>query len=514
MKLNVMIGGALISFSLGSAAHAQATAKAQVQPNAKSDPPPTVILIRPAAEPNPALKYRLVPERRELVPGNAALFYHRAILMLMQKRVAEQIASKNQPANAHPPAAQTPPESPEMAIARLSSCLVAEFNPDEARKLLEPYETTLHEVELGAIRQTCDWEFDLRKEGIMLLLPEIQEMRSLARLVNVKIRLAVFDQKTDLALHWIQVQGSIARHVAEGPTIIQALVGLAITNIFFQPLEELIQNPGVPSLYWALAARPHPFIDLSQAVDGERTLLERELPSLNDLDSGPWSVDRARGFSDELYTKLTMISGNSPFGAGGSNEGLYALAMKLAFSAFVMKEYPEAKRALIAQGKSPAEVEATPAVQVVAIHSLRKYNQVRDDVYKWMSIPYPQAESRIGKAMWKIQAKGPGSDPLLAMFALLDPALKSVRISEVRTDRRLDAIECLEAIRMYASAHRGTFPETLEAMIDSPAPIDVATGKPFVYEKHGDSATLSAPLVPGAPDHPTFRIRYELKLVK
>ncbi len=514
MKVNVMIGGALIACSFASSSHAQATAKVQVQPNPKSDPPPTVILIRPAAEPNPALKYRLVPEHRDLVPGNAALFYHRAILMLMQKRVADRIAAKNPPANAHPPAAQDPPESPEMAIARLSSCPTGEFHPDEARKLVQPYATTLHEVELGAIRQTCDWEFDLRKEGIMLLLPEIQEMRSLARLVNVKIRLAVVDQKTDDAIHWIQVQGSIARHVAEGPTIIQALVGIAIVSISFQPLEDLIQNPGVPSLYWMLADRPRPFVDLSHALEGERTILERELPSLKDLDAAPWSVDRARGFSDELYTKLTMISGQSPFGAGGSNGSLNAFMTKLAFSAFIMKGYPEAKRSLIDQGKTPAEVEAMPAVQVVAIRALGKYNHIRDDVYKWMSIPYLQAESRMDKAMDTIKAKGPGSDPLLAMFALIVPALKSVRMAEVRTDRRLDALECVEAIRMYASSHRGTLPESLEAMIDSPAPIDVATGKSFVYEKHGDSGTLSAPLIPGGPDHPAFRIWYELKLAK
>ena len=42
-------------------------------------PPPTVITIRPAASPVPALKYSLLPERREQIPGNAAIFYHRAI---------------------------------------------------------------------------------------------------------------------------------------------------------------------------------------------------------------------------------------------------------------------------------------------------------------------------------------------------------------------------------------------------------------------------------------------------
>src|SRR3954447_7446724 len=51
------------------------------------DPPPTVITLRPAGEPVPALKYQLVPERNSLVPGNAALFYHRAIQLLLENRV-------------------------------------------------------------------------------------------------------------------------------------------------------------------------------------------------------------------------------------------------------------------------------------------------------------------------------------------------------------------------------------------------------------------------------------------
>ena len=46
------------------------------------DPQPTVITLRPAAEPVPALKYRLVLEQIKLVPGNAAIFYHRGVTTL------------------------------------------------------------------------------------------------------------------------------------------------------------------------------------------------------------------------------------------------------------------------------------------------------------------------------------------------------------------------------------------------------------------------------------------------
>ena len=47
-------------------------------------PQPTVMTLRPAAEPVPALKYRLVPEHIKLVPGNAAIFYHRGVIIMSE----------------------------------------------------------------------------------------------------------------------------------------------------------------------------------------------------------------------------------------------------------------------------------------------------------------------------------------------------------------------------------------------------------------------------------------------
>ena len=54
---------------------------------AQGEPPAvTTLVLHPAAAPVPPLKYRLLPDRSTLVPGNAAVFYHRAIEMLIQRR--------------------------------------------------------------------------------------------------------------------------------------------------------------------------------------------------------------------------------------------------------------------------------------------------------------------------------------------------------------------------------------------------------------------------------------------
>ncbi|HEU5117161.1 MAG TPA: hypothetical protein VFT74_10890, partial [Isosphaeraceae bacterium] len=225
----------------------------------------TVLTLRPAGEPVPALKYRLVAEERSRVPGNAALLYYRAMQMVMQERAQRMVPQTGQDAPNE--------ENPEMRIAEWVSGPLEKVPVEEARTQVEAFRKVLHEVELGAKRRDCDWDFDLREEGVELVMPQIQEMRGLARLVALRVRLAVPEGKTDEAVHWLQVGYSLARHVGESKTLIQTLVGIAIAGQMNQMFEDLIQAPGMPSLYWALAGRPEPFISVGPAVEAEGSVL-------------------------------------------------------------------------------------------------------------------------------------------------------------------------------------------------------------------------------------------------
>src|SRR6516162_9867631 len=80
--------GRVVSSLLLITCFMSAVSRAQREP-----PAPTEIMIRPAKAPVPALKYRLLPEARDQVPGNAAVFYHRAIEMIMESRSYEQLQS-------------------------------------------------------------------------------------------------------------------------------------------------------------------------------------------------------------------------------------------------------------------------------------------------------------------------------------------------------------------------------------------------------------------------------------
>ena len=173
------------------------------------------------------------------------------------------------------------------------------------------------------------------------MIEEIQQMRSLGRLVALQARMAILDGRIDDAIDSIQTGFAVARHVSEGPMLVQGLVGMSLSAVMTKPLEELIQAPPMPSLYWALSDRPRPFIDLSAALENERFTLEREIPRLRELDGPPWGAEQGRAFTEELRTKLFKLAGmvESPPAEPGSHD-VRNWSLKLGMAGLVAQVYP------------------------------------------------------------------------------------------------------------------------------------------------------------------------------
>jgi hypothetical protein len=473
---------------------------------AQREPPaPTEITIRPAKAPVPALKYRLLPEARDQVPGNAAVFYHRAIEMILESRGYEQLQS----AKVKP--SPSAPRSDDQTISGWLSGPLRDIPRDEARQAVERFRQAMHEVELGALRRDCDWELDRPDAGYDLRIPEVQQVRPLGRLVALQVRLEILDGRPDQAIHWLQVGFAVARHVAQAPLYISYLVGSAITTQMVGTLEDLIQSPAAPNLYWAVVNLPRPLLDLAQAHEGEQYVLEREFPRLRELENGPWTLENARSFSDELEQKMAMIANDwSRVSSSMARPEMKDLGQHLVFTALVARVYPEAKRWLLAEGRSAAEIETMPTIQVVTLYSYKLYQEARDDVFKWAGLPYSQGHKGLRQASQhprETWAKLKGGIP----FAVMIPAIESVYVVPVRLERRLCIAQYIEAIRLYAAGHEGALPASLEAITEVPLPDDPATGKPFAYKLDGSTATLSAPGPPGWEGIPQFKIDYVLK---
>jgi hypothetical protein len=187
--------------------------------------------------------------------------------------------------------------------------------------------------------------------------------------------------------------------------------------------------------------------------------------------------------------------------------------VKLGVTASTAKYYPQAKRFLKAQGKTQEQIEAMPALQAVMIYSLYQYDRQRDDQFKWLSVPYWQARAGLQKAEKGLKRSKASMDEGFPIGPLLLPAVQKVFFASARSERRIAALRCIEAVRLYAAAHDGKLPESLDEITEVPVPIDPVTGKAFDYKLAEGKAALVGPPPSGEAAQPgNNTVRYELSV--
>jgi hypothetical protein len=90
-----------------------------------------------------------------------------------------------------------------------------------------------------------------------------------------------------------------------------------------------------------------------------------------------------------------------------------------------------------------------------------------------------------------------------------EPDIKGkVHLLMNRLDRHVAALQCIEAIRLYAGSHDGMFPGKLIDVKEMDIPADPVTTRPFSYYLSGSAAILESP---DSEDlESKYAIRYEL----
>jgi hypothetical protein len=445
--------------------------------------PATKLTIQPAPVARPALKYLLLPELRDTSSGNAAYLYQRAHSPELVTRVLRS------------PQYTQSFDWLEVPLKDFPLKKAQDFLPRAA----------LREVDLAARREYCDWDLTdrLKKDGISLLLPDVQEFRNFAAFLALRARIELAEKKFDKALYTFQTGFSLGKDVANAPTLIHALVGVAIDGVMVRQVEEMIQTPGSPNLYWALTSLPRPLISLRKPLQGEKLWLDVEFPEFRTIETVPLTVQQQQSLLDRI-DRIYMLSYE-----GGAQQARWT--RRLATIGIAMKVYPAAKRALIAQGFRPESVEALPVLQVVAIQALRQFREHEDDMYKWFNFPYRQARKHLAESRLRLQKARRALDTLPFLLDLL-PAVSRVSFAQVRLDRRIAALRCVEAVRLYAAAHDGKLPATLAAISEVPIPLDPVTGNDFLYKADDDKATLYGP--PPGQEQPSSvnTVSYQLTL--
>ena len=432
------------------------------------------VTLHPAKVPFRALAHPLLPETADLVSGNAALCYYRAFSpeTFSHSRNDKDWWKKEE----------------AWSKAKLQDL------PQKEMEFLLKY-WPLEQVTEGARRSYCDWEMTerLKRDGFSALLPDVQSMRELARLLSHRIRLRYARKDYEGALKDIQTLMALGRHVSNGPTVIQHLVGVALCSIALERLEEGMQQPDFPSVHWDLSVLPVPFLTLESALGGERIGAD-SLLSIQDLErvmSQEEATEKLKKFQKQLG--LVMGEGQD---------------LQTALFAISLVSYTQSKEWLVKQGTPPVVVEKMPVAQVVMVRMAGEFNRERDEVFKYANLPLWQAAPLLEDHERNLRP-GVGQSVSKILARLLLPALHKVFEARVRLDRRIATLRQVEAIRLHATK-TGSLPEKLEDT-QMPLALDPWHGKPFEYTRTSPTeATLTGKPLGQAPKGVHNTVVYEI----
>jgi len=291
--------------------------------------------LHPAKAPEAAQKYQLLPKAEQLTDADAAPLYEKAIQSL--------------PGN--------------LQTEKTSQWLKSPLDKlpcQQVQSTLQQFKPTLQLLEQAAKCKQCDWSYEYVDDETQS--QNLRGYRTLIFFLALQVRFQIAQGQYDKALYTMQTGFAMAKHLSNGPTIVDGFVGIGTGAFICRQLEQFVQRPDAPNLYWALQDLPQPVIDLTQQS------------KLEDLDT-------------------------------------------------------------------------------------------RERAHLLMN----------------------------------------------RLDRHVAALQCVEALRLYAAAHDGKLPRELISIIEVPVPNDPVMQKPFVYRCTGYNAVLEAPAPKGATERDAMR--YELTLL-
>jgi hypothetical protein len=446
------------------------------------------LTVTPRGEPEPALKYRLLPLASELKEGNAVPIYLR--LIFEQNDQARKYWT------------ETPEKWNELPLDKLPLA--------EARKFLDGVNGRfLQQFDYAARRKSAEWGYTLEQpDPIGMILPDMASMRNYSHMMVLHARVQMADGDFAGAARSFETGFAFGRQVAESPFLIGNLVGIAIASRFTDRVPEWIEQPNSPNLYWSLTALPRPLIDIRNGMELEYRMVEMQFPDLADLDRprspGEWDAALKR-FRTELK-RIDNLMSNFKEGP----KPVEGPAIDPDQPAGKSPDLPAA-RTFVAKrtGKSAADVAAMPPAQVLLVYIGGTFADLRDDTFKFTYLPFPQAHAGLPEADRRLKAASGGEGVRIAKLFL--PAVTKAMERQVTLDRRIALLRAIEALRLHAAAHGGQLPKSLDDVKVVPVPLDPGTGKSFGYQLDGETATLMSQIPHGSTQSDGLRYRVTVR---
>ena len=241
----------------------------------------------------------------------------------------------------------------------------------------------------------------------------------------------------------------------------------------FGQVEEWMQVPGSPNLFWALTDLPAPLVNPAPAMRTELTTLYRSFPPLREVLAPvrQGGVERGGDQPDRRRTDQGL--------GGVRRPGNARLAEETRRRRPRLQDLSRCEKVPAKNTAAPtSRLDAMPAAQVVLLYFVEQYDEIKDDFLKWMNVPPWQARAGLdGGGQGDSRFHGAGHRQPDHRRLLL-PAVEKVyeRPRPHRAHGRLPALR--RALRLYAATHDGKPPEKLED-VKLPLPVDPYTGESF-----------------------------------
>ena len=406
----------------------------------------TPLVVRPMAAPKPALRYQLLPEVREMNAGNAVQWYLRCFAEQRNFFFGKQGVEER---------------------TRYRGMTL----PELAKEQLRNYGgSALTQADWAARLTTADWDPDPRA-------PELPAFRILAQSLQVRFRGAVARQDFDNAIRTAKTMFGFARHLSENPNLEANRLGLEVAELALDTLEEFIQQPGAPNLYWALTDLPSPLVPLRKGFQGERAQMDLELAVIR--------ADEAMS-DGELEQFVSRLSGR--IGSLREQAGRSPKNVRTAIKARVddRERIARIRNRLLSEAPSAGVLDKLAALkflsysplQLILLDEHTEFESRRDESLKLL-----------GLAPWQIDAMKVQADRGDGIFADFLPRVPDQVRIQTRVEQRIALLRWVEAIRLHAASHDGKPPQTPSEIV-VPLPVDPFTGKPFGYALEGASVKL------------------------
>jgi hypothetical protein len=432
------------------------------------------LYIRPMPAPKPAMKYQLLPEVGELNPGNAAQDYLKCFME--QRRFfysKEGVAERD----------------------RYQKMLLVELRLE---RLHQYGGNALRQADWAARLNTIDWQAlgQIQDGGMAVQPAEVGPLQLLGEALQIRFRAEVARNQFDDAIRTAKTMLAMSRHLGEHPTEVADLVGLWVAHLGLETLEEMVQQPGCPNLYWALTDLPCPLVDLRKGVQGDRVLVAAELRPIR----GDAPMTDA-----EIETFVSRLSGVMSFAR--ERAGLPPLSLRARLRSRVKDEarVAAARRRLVEAGRARDLVNQFSPAQVILLDERRDFEIRRDERIKLLGLPIWELDSLAGG-----EERSPDGDGL---FADLLPQVVKLRRTQGQLEQQIALLRHVEALRLHAAEHDGKLPAKLSE-ISVPLPVDPVTGKPFGYQAEGATAHLRGGSPRSKEQESGPRVHYAVTLLK